>query len=111
MINEDSKRIISELKCVSDSTWSNRQPDIQKNVAENSQLLPEGSFCYLLNFILNKGLFTRRIYCCHSTAKPATDKLIGFPVCRTDMEKVFCSLIICPWQFWKTSKKVSGVQG
>lgn len=88
------------VKYFSDCTWSNRQTDIPKGAAENSHLLPEGlffqrgSFCYLLNFVLNKSLFTRRIYCCHSTAKPATDKLIRFPVCRTDMEKIFCSLII-----------------
>lgn len=100
MGNEDSKTIISKVKCLLDSTWNNRQTDSLKDTAENSQLPPEGlffkrgAFSYLPYFILNKGFFTRRIYYCQSTTKPATDKLTGFPLCRADMEKIFCSLII-----------------
>lgn len=105
MGNEESKNIISKVKCLLDSTWNNRQTDSPKDTAENSQLPPEdlffkgGSFSYLPYFILNKGLFTRRIYCCYFTTKPATDKLAGFPFRRADMEKIFCSLIIRPGQF------------
>lgn len=70
MGNEDSKSIISKVKCLLDSTWDKRQTDSLKDTAENSQLPPEcsffkkGTFSYLPYFILNKCLFPRRIYYC-----------------------------------------------
>lgn len=42
--NEDNERTISEVKRLSDFTWSNRQPDTPKDASENNQLLHEGLF-------------------------------------------------------------------
>lgn len=68
MGNEDSKNVISKEKCLLDSTQNNRQTDYLKDAAENSQLpsqglfFKRGTFSYLPYFILDKSLFTRRIY-------------------------------------------------